>query len=432
MGGISDSDRHGLVKLLSDVKKYSIKATPTSQGTNVKHIDPGFLQVKLDPQGNPGIKGSSATRQATWLCIPYFSLQKYAGLLSEASSGSYPTRTLLQEQYSGVPRERDMQQAVCQSGHVPANFCFHVAQLWCIVVDDSLLITCGTMAEAAIRGDIIDLVTEPSRHPAAKGSSPFIHVQYGDAVTYAIPLDECKSWFGFISHFHEFWPQTLQFTFRDRVAVTAAEWPATMDWARSSSSRTTLYLTVVSGPPPLPRGELNTASVPEGKDKGQNNEEPKHTTQPPSAPDDTAKTQENVSERWKPTPDAEKDYFHVFGWLRSITTVTGERVDGLETQVREVHDFLSSKARPSDRNAYQACPEATRLETIEYLQQHRTWTEAGKDKRQKQRMSDRIDIYNACELIFRFFMPLEFSGPTVGKFWGAVHRLVQVRPDHQS
>lgn len=429
MGGISDSDRHGLAKLLSDVKKHSIKSTPTSKGTNVKHIDPGFLQVGLDPDRSSGAR-NAPIRQATWLCIPYFSLQKYAGLLSEAPSGSYPTRTLLQEQYSGVPRERDMQQAICQTGHVPANVCFHVAQLWCIVVDNSLLITCGTMTEAAIRADVVDLVTEPSRNPAAKGSSAFIYVYYSDAVMYAIPLDECKSWFGFISHFHEFWPQTLRFTHRDRV-ITSVEWPATLDWARNSISRTTLYLNIVSAPQPPPRGELNTAALPEWKDKDQKNEETKQTEESKHsrlAPDETAKTKETAPDNWRPTPVTEEDKFHVFSWLGSrMTSTEGEaQPNGLQAQLQEVHDFLTNETKPSDRNAYQTCPEATRLDIIKYLQQHRTWAVASKDRRRKQRVGDRIDIYNASELVFRFFVPLEFGGPTVGKFWGAVHRLVQV------
>ena len=100
-------------------------------------MEPGLLQVRLDADSAAKTKDTPA-RTATWLCIPYFSLQKYGGPLSGATSGSFPTRTLLQEQYSGVSAERDMQQAVCQTGHVPPGMCFHVAQMWCIVLDDCL------------------------------------------------------------------------------------------------------------------------------------------------------------------------------------------------------------------------------------------------------------------------------------------------------
>jgi hypothetical protein len=135
IGGLTDADNHGLQRLLSDVVKYSIKSIPTSNGSNVKHMEPGLLQVRIDADRVVKTK-SIAARTAAWLCIPYFTLQKYAGPLAGAAPGSFPTRTLLQEQYSGVSAERDMQQAVCQTGHAPAGMCFHVAQLWCIVLDD--------------------------------------------------------------------------------------------------------------------------------------------------------------------------------------------------------------------------------------------------------------------------------------------------------
>jgi hypothetical protein len=322
-----------------------------------------------------------------------------------------------------------MQQAICQTGHVPANMCFHVAQLWCIVVGDSLLITCGTMTEAAVRGDVIDLITEPSRNPTGKGSSPFIYVYYSDAVLYAIPLDECKSWFGFIAHFHEFWPQTLRFTHRDRV-ITAVEWPATLDWARNSNTRATLHLTVVPAPQPPPRGELNLAAVPDAEGKDQKDDAITQPKQSRSTPEEAAKTEESAPDSLKLRSNTGDDKFHVFGWLGSSITGArgGAHTSELQTQLQEVHDFLSNKSKPSDRTAYQTCPEGSRLDTANYLQQHRTWAEATKDRRRKQRLGDRIDIYNASELICRFFMPLDFGGPTVGKFWGAVHRLVQVRP----
>lgn len=131
IGGLPDSERRRLNELLSKVKKYSIKSTPTSKGSSVKHMEPGYAKST-----DPDTADRRSAKTAIWLCCPYFSLQKYAGPLSAATPGSFPTRTLLQEQYSGVSAERDMQQAVCQTGHVPPDMCFHVAQLWCIVLDN--------------------------------------------------------------------------------------------------------------------------------------------------------------------------------------------------------------------------------------------------------------------------------------------------------
>jgi hypothetical protein len=126
----------------------------------------------------------------------------------------------------------------------------------------ALLITCGTMTEPVLRADTVDLVTTPSMNTSGSASS-FIFVYYTEAVTYALPLDQCRSWFvsynalirvisdtrtqclrsiqAFISHFHEFWPKTLKFTHRDRL-VTASDWPSIFNLARLSSNMVVLVL----------------------------------------------------------------------------------------------------------------------------------------------------------------------------------------------
>ncbi|OIW34428.1 hypothetical protein CONLIGDRAFT_566188 [Coniochaeta ligniaria NRRL 30616] len=429
IGGLSDADNHGLNRLLADVKKYSIKSIPTSNGSNVKHMEPGLLQVRLDADNAARAKNMPA-RTATWLCIPYFSLQKYAGPLSTATSGSFPTRTLLQEQYSGVSAERDMQQAVCQTGHVPPDMCFHVAQMWCIVLDDSLLITCGAMSDPTKKGDfddMIDLVTKPSQDPSTAVSS-FIYVYYTEAVMYALPIDQCRSWFAFISHFHEFWPNTLKFTHRDRL-VTAADWPAIFNLARLSNSRVLLVLKLGAAPQPPARGVLKSLIKDEGEGEGESTEnadtsetKSKNNLKPPN------KGKQNAVAGNPLVSDPQDDKFHVFSWLESFTATgeasSQEQVESLRMQLQEMEDFLRNETNRLDRQAYESCPEATRLAALAYLEEQSAAVK--KNSHLKRDFEDRVDVLNAAEIVFRFFLPLESGGPTVGKFWGAIHRIVQV------
>lgn len=424
IGGISEADRHGVVKLLSDVKKYSIKSTPTAKGSNVKTIEPGFLQTKLGQDSKS--KGQAGSRTATWLCIPYFSLQKYTGTLSGATPGSYPTRTLLQEQYSGVPKERDLQQVVCQTGHVPADTCFYVAQLWCVVLDDSLLITCGTMTDSAIRGDVVDLVSEPSRDLSSfvSGNQAYIYVYYTEAVMYAIPLEECRSWFGFISHFHEYWPMTLRFTHRERL-VGAEEWPAMVSLAKYSNSRVVLNVSIVSAPKQA-KGVLNI----EAKMRSKSDDEGAESDSVGEHKPGKGPTSYEDPEGSEIHEDAQQDKFHVFSWPDSLARPAEahfqEQTESIRTSLLEMHDFLSKQANSSDQKAYQNCPEQTRHATLSYLQTYSrlvAGTKKGSDKRD---LENRIDVFNAVEAISRFFVPLDFDGPTIGKFWGAIYRLVQV------
>lgn len=98
----------------------------------MRHMDPKPVRVTIPPDG----RKSQTSRSLTWLCVPYFSLEKYSGLLSASMASSFPIETLLQSEYARTTQERDMQQAVCQNGEAPEGCCFHIAQLWCIVLDN--------------------------------------------------------------------------------------------------------------------------------------------------------------------------------------------------------------------------------------------------------------------------------------------------------
>jgi hypothetical protein len=87
-------------------------------------------------------------------------------------------------------------------------------------------------------------------------------------------------------------------------------------------------------------------------------------------------------------------------------------------------NFLTNETKAQDRKAYQSCAEGTRLAALRYLEEQ---TDVGKKKSSLKRdFEDRVDIFNAADIVFRFFLPMESDGPTVGKYWGAIHRLVQV------
>lgn len=75
---------------------------------------------------------------AKWVCVPYFSLQQYAGLGNGSSKSVFPNMTLLQDQYSRSTRQRDMEQAVCQLDIAEKGECFHISQLWSVVLGNGM------------------------------------------------------------------------------------------------------------------------------------------------------------------------------------------------------------------------------------------------------------------------------------------------------
>lgn len=94
---------------------------------------PSFLQETISSEIRPKAQKSTTV---TWLCLPYFCLEKYSELLATSGPSSHPMRTLLQARFSMVQKQRDLQQAVCQLEDAPLEHCFHIAQLWCVVIED--------------------------------------------------------------------------------------------------------------------------------------------------------------------------------------------------------------------------------------------------------------------------------------------------------
>lgn len=85
---------------------------------------------------NDGACQRRSGKLVVWGCVPYVCLQKYAGDSAETLS-SFPPETLMQAGSAGSTKSRDLKQAVCRMTTGPNKLCFHVAQLWVVVVNDS-------------------------------------------------------------------------------------------------------------------------------------------------------------------------------------------------------------------------------------------------------------------------------------------------------
>lgn len=159
-------------------------------------MEPKFVQVPIPRESSSTRDPGPSVRPVSWICLPYFVLERYSGLLSGSGPASFPPQTLLQAEYSRYAQDRDMLQAVCHHPNVPAGFCFHVAQLWCIVLDNSLLVTYGAVSATELRDDAIKIVNEPMRRDSTTSrASARIYVAYSDAVLWSFRLDECRNWF---------------------------------------------------------------------------------------------------------------------------------------------------------------------------------------------------------------------------------------------
>lgn len=132
--------------------------------------------------------------------------------------------------------------------------------------------------------------------------------------------------------------------------------------------------------------------------------------------------------------------FHVFTWLNAApmdqsSKVLNINLDQLKDDLEEMDHFLSHKTTLTERIAYKECPKVSRLEVYGLLEQEerallKSAVKEQKQDEEKSRIYElRVDIVNAAESIFQFFLPSLFEGPTVLKYWGVIHQLLTV--DHE-
>lgn len=168
---------------------------------------------------------------------------------------------------------------------------------------------------------------------------------------------------------------------------------------------------------------VNDDTACESKDNADGSEmKPKDNLKPPD------KGKQNATSKSPTISSPEDDKFHVFSWLESFTASgqlsSQEQAESLRMQLQEIEDFLSNETNRLDRQAYKNCPEATHLAALTYLEEQAATVK--RNSHLKRDFEDRVDVLNAAEIVFRFFLPLESEGPTVRKYWGAIHRIVQV------
>ncbi|GKT48103.1 uncharacterized protein ColSpa_08284 [Colletotrichum spaethianum] len=408
---LSEKEQNEIRKLLSDVRKNYSKTVRTSRETTVKHMEPSYLQLPLQ-KGDQAKGPQSGKRTVTWLCIPYFSLEEYSGIQSTGNPGAYPPQTLLQSAFSRNSQKRDMLQATRQIGNGEKNWCFHIRQLWCIVLDNSLLITCGSMYEDALRGNTIAVTSEPGREPTANAEQGRILIQYGESVLWSFPLEECQTWFAFIAHFSDFWPKAVRFHFNGRL-LTEPRWWKVLQFARTSRKNVVINMETCGILRPLKQGLRNTVGQPSGASL----QSPK-----PSS-----------GERMSLPPgrsNKTNEMFHVFSWAEATPSspVDGPNFIVLQKQLSGVEEFLTSETNGPDRRAYLEAETSTRNEVYLYLEQLGEDMQSTKKVWRKQDYEERIDIFNAADSLFRFFLPPLFDGPTTERFWGAVMNLVRMSP----
>ncbi|KAF5571820.1 hypothetical protein FPHYL_158 [Fusarium phyllophilum] len=176
ISGLTELEKKAITKLRADVKKSCVKSRTNPKGTKVGYLDPKCIEVPLKPLKAEAMSSSSVSGLARWICIPFFSLEQYSGLLAAASASLFPAQTFLQVQYSRNTVARDMEQAVVQLGNAERGECFHISQLWCLIIDNRK----GIYGEPAVISQTVEPAywaapptTQLATQPAEYSSPPY-------------------------------------------------------------------------------------------------------------------------------------------------------------------------------------------------------------------------------------------------------------------
>ncbi|KAI1208460.1 uncharacterized protein F4807DRAFT_152454 [Annulohypoxylon truncatum] len=392
-------DRRGLTRLLAQVKRRRVKRRRTPGGKNALHMDPGVIRVSV-PTDNGDAKS------LLWLCLPYLSLEKYSGLLEAGREGTFPVETLLQSDFSLTTQEREMKQIVSQQYNRKGDQkCFHIAQLWFIVLDNSLLITCGRMPVHALGGGEISFYHEPPNQ--LSDGDKTIYVSYGSAL-WGFPLESCISWFDFVQKFHHFWPNNIQFYHREAL-ITKDTWPEIINNMKQAKIRVTLNLRVERPHRQfIAHGVLPSTQIP------------------------TTEERQQGSTHMQSSPDDVNDTFHVFSWLTTRETDSKSQkydLEMLKGQLQDIDNYLLHSTEMREQLPYRRCGRSSRHSVTNYLMEERRRLEDTDDSESKEinEYGVRVNLFNAADLINKFFYPPYSNGETETerKFWGAVERIIK-------
>ena len=139
---MTDEERHCLSRLFRRVPKSFDKPLEARNSTDAQamgsDVGPIFLEEPLSIDKKPTGQDTVRNKSASLWCIPFFCLDQYSGNPSHSRPGFRPMRTLLQARFAATAEKRDKQQASCQVLDAKPPLCFHVAQMWCVVLDQCM------------------------------------------------------------------------------------------------------------------------------------------------------------------------------------------------------------------------------------------------------------------------------------------------------
>jgi hypothetical protein len=118
---------------MNRVRKDLETSIRSHRGVIGNFMKPAYISRRGDRSTSDDVSDSAYL----FCSVPYNQLAQYSSLDKLSNPQLHPRRTLLQKKYPSTPMQRDLQQVVCNIDGTPAGHCFHMPDLWCLIINDS-------------------------------------------------------------------------------------------------------------------------------------------------------------------------------------------------------------------------------------------------------------------------------------------------------
>ncbi|KAF2400986.1 hypothetical protein EJ06DRAFT_530070 [Trichodelitschia bisporula] len=399
-----------ILRVARQNSEKSLRMPPGKQGS---YVEPEFYEETVQQTVFQGFRSRrQKVETVKWMCIPYF-------VTSDQPVGKVKRRFTASE---------PVEYPFLNSGYVLEGNYFQVAQLWCLMVGDSLMITCARRAIEDMPGQFINIKTLPPADPHRRNSgdrAPVIIVSDGGIRTWLIPADTCVTWPEFASNFAELgvdlfegWDVVYQ-----GARITRQDWPKIMALAAKVSIRLTLQ-----------KNDDDDSSY---DDSDSDADLPEIQTS-----DETGNADDPAMRPLTPIPTDEeksstKDNWYVFTLMATRADAPSPPISDttpaappklvvdqgrLRADSDEIDAYLTTtNRRRGEAAAWHTCPQKTYTEVKNYIASLPPDDGTGLN-------SQRQALFRAARAIFTLFYPLAYAHPVAGKYWGALDRLLRSPP----
>ncbi|EME85400.1 uncharacterized protein MYCFIDRAFT_213846 [Pseudocercospora fijiensis CIRAD86] len=362
------------------------------------------------------------TSSICFLSFPSFSLEQGSGDRIKAlpfGSPEHPSTPLVQVQTRTANERRELAQAIASLSTTKKGAYLHVANVWCLIVNEALIITCSKASLKELQQDAII-------HSPAEDGGSYTIVKVGSARSWQIPRSLSLSLPSTVSYFTDNLSEMMGFD-PDAVFMRQTRVLDSVTWQGALSHDTRSNVEIRLEKPVNSNLKANMAKTMQEAREAfcpvSEKYQPGITSTPSDEKESTVSSIQVTGSRTKFAEAAEIGHIKIFLYASNESNATLSQVSDA------MSNTLAENIQSALKDSYATCPEASRADVQAWLatfagdtsfKSPQSGTAIGKTLASRKEW-----IALLSEYVFGFFFPLDFDHLLTRKFWGALENLLQ-------